>query len=59
MSFSLVKATRMVQAIRRAGGDARFTLYKDAAHDSWTPALKEAQPASLAFLKSEVEEKNL
>ena len=35
------QSTRMVQAIRRAGGEAKFTLYKDAAHDSWTPALKE------------------
>lgn len=30
--------TDMVEAVRAAGGDARLTVYPDAAHDAWTPA---------------------
>ena len=26
----------MVDALRKAGGDVRFTVYPDAGHDSWT-----------------------
>lgn len=26
----------MVQAVRNAGGTVRFTIYPEAAHDSWT-----------------------
>ncbi len=29
---------KMHQALKKAGGDVRFTLYPDAAHDSWTAA---------------------
>ena len=30
------KSIEMVDAVNRAGGIAKFTLYPDAAHDSWT-----------------------
>lgn len=32
----LDRSEEMVEAVRRAGGDARFTVYPNAAHDSWT-----------------------
>ena len=28
---------RMVEALQKAGGDARLTVYPDASHDAWTP----------------------
>jgi predicted peptidase len=32
-----IKSTEdMVEAVRRAGGDVRFTVYREAGHDSWT-----------------------
>ena len=30
------KSKEMVEAVRKAGGDARMTVYPDADHDSWT-----------------------
>jgi predicted peptidase len=38
----------MVEAVNRAGGDARLTLYPDAGHDAWTRAY--ADPALWAWL---------
>ena len=32
----LAKSAEMVRAIEAAGGNVRFTVYPDAAHDSWT-----------------------
>ena len=32
----LAKGQEMIDAVRRAGGDPRFTVYPDAEHDSWT-----------------------
>lgn len=32
----LAKSEAMVDAVRRAGGDVRLTVYPDAEHDSWT-----------------------
>jgi predicted peptidase len=32
----LEKSQQMVDAVKRAGGDVRFTVYPDAQHDSWT-----------------------
>ncbi len=32
----LAKGKEMVEAVKRAGGNARFTIYPDAEHDSWT-----------------------
>ncbi len=34
----LADSEAMVEAIRRAGGDARLTVYPEAAHDAWTAA---------------------
>ena len=33
----LAASEQMVDALRRAGGDVRLTVYPDAGHDSWTP----------------------
>ena len=33
----------MVQALRTAGGEPRYTEYPEAAHDSWTPASQEPE----------------
>ena len=35
------ESQRLVDALRAAGGDVRFTLYPDLAHDSWTRAYDE------------------
>ncbi len=32
----LERSTAMVEAIKAAGGDVKFTIYPDAGHDSWT-----------------------
>ncbi len=32
----LVEGEKMVDAVKRAGGDVRFTVYPEAAHNSWT-----------------------
>lgn len=32
------ESQRMVKALRAAGGDVKFTLYRNAGHDSWTQA---------------------
>ena len=34
----LVRSQEMVDAVKRAGGDAKLTIYPDAEHDSWTEA---------------------
>ena len=36
------RSAEMVEALRAAGADVRFTLYPDLAHDSWTRAYGEA-----------------
>ena len=32
----IAQSVEMVRALRRAGGDVRFTVYPDADHDSWS-----------------------
>lgn len=32
------ESQRVVKALRAAGGAVKFTLYRNAGHDSWTPA---------------------
>jgi dipeptidyl aminopeptidase/acylaminoacyl peptidase len=32
----LEESVKMVEALRAAGGDVRFTVYPEAEHDSWT-----------------------
>ncbi len=47
-----VQASRsMVEAIRAAGGDVRYTEYPEAQHDSWTPAF--AEPGLIDWLLSQ------
>lgn len=41
-------STRMVEAVRAAGGDVRFTSYADLAHDVWSRAYHD--PEVIAFL---------
>jgi predicted peptidase len=35
-TIPLTESERMVQAVQRAGGDVKFTVYPDVAHNSWT-----------------------
>jgi len=37
------KSREMVDAVRRAGGDARLTIYEDLDHDAWTRAYEDAE----------------
>ncbi len=37
------QSRRMVQALKKAGGKPRYTEYKKAGHDSWTPAMQEPE----------------
>ncbi len=37
----LSRSQEMVEALERAGGHVRFTIYPEAGHDSWTPAYGE------------------
>jgi predicted peptidase len=39
----LQRSEEMVEALRRAGGTVRFTVYPDAGHDSWTQAYAEPE----------------
>jgi predicted peptidase len=39
----LCRSEEMVHAVRRAGGDARLTVYPDVAHDSWKRAYANAE----------------
>jgi dipeptidyl aminopeptidase/acylaminoacyl peptidase len=32
----LARSEEMVAAVKKAGGDAKLTVYPDAGHDSWT-----------------------
>ena len=36
----LVESERLVNALREAGGNAKFTVYPHARHDSWTETYK-------------------
>jgi predicted peptidase len=36
----LEKSKEMVEAVKKAGGDAKLTIYPDANHDSWTQTYK-------------------
>ncbi|MDH4059129.1 MAG: prolyl oligopeptidase family serine peptidase, partial [Cyclobacteriaceae bacterium] len=46
------QSRKMVKAIKKAGGKPRYTEYKKAGHDSWTPALKEPELLPWMFGKS-------
>ena len=35
-AVSVKRSEDMVEALKKAGGDPKFTLYPDAGHDSWT-----------------------
>jgi predicted peptidase len=39
----LLRSEEMVEALQRAGGDVRFTVYPNAGHDSWTAAYAEPE----------------
>ncbi len=47
----LASSLTLVAALRRAGGDARLTVYPDVAHEAWEPAYDD--PAFWAFLRGE------
>ncbi len=37
----VLRSREMVDALREAGGDPKFTVHPDAAHDSWTPTYQD------------------
>jgi predicted peptidase len=37
------QSEKMVDALKAVGGNVRFTLYPDAAHDSWTQTLRQSR----------------
>ncbi len=39
----LERSEKMVEAIKRFGGNAKFTVYPDAGHDSWTQAYNDPE----------------
>lgn len=39
----LSESVKMVRALRRAGGDPRFTIYPDQAHDIWTMTYRDSR----------------
>ncbi len=45
------ESRKMVEALRAAGGDVRFTEYPDADHNSWDPAYSD--PESIRWLLSQ------
>jgi predicted peptidase len=45
------RSTSMVEAVNRAGGRAKLTMYEGVGHDSWNPAY--ADPEMLAWLFSQ------
>ena len=46
----VIESQRMVDAVRKAGGDARITLYPEAGHDCWTETYN--NPALYSWLLS-------
>ena len=47
----LKESEEMVNAIRNRGGNAKFTIYPDAGHDSWTETYK-TRNFTIGFLSS-------
>lgn len=45
------ESRRMVEALRARGGDARLTVYPEAAHDAWTPTFADAEVFAWLFSK--------
>ena len=39
----LERSERMVEALKRVGGNVQFTVYPDAGHDSWTETYNNPQ----------------
>ena len=42
-AFRGVPATKMVQAVKKAGGDVRYTEYAGTGHNSWDKAYEEKE----------------
>ena len=49
------ESEKMVTAVNKAGGNAKLTVFPDAAHDAWTPAYSD--PALYEWFLSHVNEK--
>jgi dipeptidyl aminopeptidase/acylaminoacyl peptidase len=43
---SVEESRKMVDALKAAGGDVRYTEYPDAGHDSWTAAYRDPELAT-------------
>ncbi len=47
----LDRSARMIEALKQAGGNVKFTVYPDAGHDSWTQAYND--PALYEWLQAQ------
>jgi predicted peptidase len=47
-----IRSQHMIEAIKKAGGDPRYTEYKDVPHDSWTKAFNDPELLSWLFAQT-------
>jgi len=47
----------MVDALKVAGGDVKFTIYPDAGHDSWTETYNKPGPVYMVLAASPLKPK--
>ncbi len=43
MAVRIKLSEGMVEALKKAGGDVKFTVYPEAGHDSWTEAYNDPE----------------
>ena len=51
-SVNVSESRRMIAALKKAGGQPRYTEYKGVGHDSWVPAFKEPDFLSWIFAQT-------
>jgi predicted peptidase len=56
-AISVERSRRMIAAIRRAGGNPRYTEYADVGHNSWERAFKEPELLDWVFRQKSKEQK--
>ncbi|MBA3354530.1 MAG: prolyl oligopeptidase family serine peptidase [Pyrinomonadaceae bacterium] len=54
-SVSVSESRRMIAALKKAGGQARYTEYKGVGHNSWVRAFKEPDFLSWIFAQTQSE----
>jgi dipeptidyl aminopeptidase/acylaminoacyl peptidase len=53
----LAASERMVEALKKAGGNVKLTVYPDAGHDSWTEAYNDPELYKWLLLQKRVPRK--